>query len=68
MLLGCDVHGCLAIRLLTNLADFHSGNISLSIRDIQWSLWDHWRACDQCVYFCEHETVSTLENCEQRAL
>ena len=39
MLLGCEVHCCLAIRLLTNLADFHPGNISLSTRDIrEWSL------------------------------
>ena len=37
MLLGCEVHCCLAIRLLTNLG-FHSGNICLSTRDIKWSL------------------------------
>ena len=39
MLLGCEVHCCLVIGLLTNLADFHSGNICLSTRDIrEWSL------------------------------
>ena len=32
------MHCCLAIRLLTNLADFRSGNLCLSTRDIEWSL------------------------------
>ena len=38
MLLGCEVHCCSAIRLLTNLADFHSGNKYHYTRDIEWSL------------------------------
>ena len=30
-------------------------------------LSEHLRACEQCVYFCEHEQLSNF-SCEQRAL
>ena len=40
-----------------------SGHLSpLSESVIEWSL----RACEQCVYFCEHEQLSKF-SCEQRA-
>ena len=37
------------------------------IEGVSNGLCEHLRACEQCVYFCEHEQLSNF-SCEQRAL
>ena len=36
-------------------------------RGVSNGLCEHLRACEHCVYFCEHEQLSNF-SCEQRAV